>query len=104
MGNCVAHPSHLSVPSLTQHDLQDRLTAITASDEAEELDARRQRAPPVDRHATPQPFEIALVGHTLDERLIRALELVPRMRDLLGKAAVVRQDNEAFGIVVESAD
>ncbi len=54
--------------------------------------------------AATQAIEIALVGHALDQRLVGALELVARMRDALGELAVVGEDDQPFGVVVEPAD
>ena len=55
-------------------------------------------------HAPPQALEVAFVGHALDDGLVGALQLVSRMRDTLGKLAVVGENDESFGVVVEAAD
>ncbi len=105
MRDRVAHLAHLTIAALANHDLEQRLRApdATASTRST-LHLGRKRAPAFERDAAAQPLEIPLVGHALDQRLVRALQLVARMRHALGELAVVGEDDQALGLEVEPPD
>ena len=84
------------------------MTACAAAPAADARAAAGRRAGSVRRpsivDAAAQPLEIAIVRHAGDLRFVRALQLVARMRHALGEVAVVGEEDQAFGVVVEPAD
>ncbi len=69
----------------------------------QQLDARGLRALAVERDAVAQLVERLAIRHAAHARLVRALELVARMHQPLGKAAVVGEDDEPVRVVIETA-
>ncbi len=67
-------------------------------------DVGGQRPHAVERDAVAQPPQRGLIGHARDGGSIGALDAVSRMGELGGQVAVVGQQQQAFGVVVQPAD
>ena len=96
MADRVAHLPHLTVPPFAHRDAQ------VAG--AERLHVGRPGLLAVDDDAFLKAIEIVVVGHAEDPRLVHARHAVTRMGQLRGEVAVVGQDEQPFGIVVEASD
>ena len=100
-----AHPAHLPVAPFP-----DRQHAATPSRVAAAVPLQQHRpsAGSVRRPSSGMPFRsrssASLVRHAGDARLVRALDAVPRVRQPRGEVAVVGQQQQALGVVVEPPD
>src|SRR5579864_99548 len=102
VGDHVAHPPNLAVPALVQPDDDRRPRAARGLGRVLEPDLGRTGAAALDDHPVAQAIEIAVVGHAFDERLVRAIDFVARVRHALGELAVVREQDQPLGLVVET--
>lgn len=100
----VAHVAHLARASLVQRDREQRLVLAGAEPGVEQPHGRRRGAPAPDRDAPAQPVQLALLRHAAHARVVLALHLVLRMQQPLRELAVVREQQEPLGVVVQPAD
>ena len=100
----LAHVAHLARASLVQRDGEERLVLARPETGVDEADDGGGRAAAVDRDPSPQPLELVLAGHAAHAREILALDFMLRMQQPLHELAVVRQQQQALGVVVEAAD
>ena len=90
------HPSNLSVDSLTQNHADAYL-----ADEQKLFDAG---AFAIQHHAAEEPRRERRVPGFVEGDIVFFVDLVTRMRQALREIAVVREDEQAFGLRVEAAD
>ena len=102
MADRLAHLPHLPVAPLVDGDR--RSVGLTGLAAAVQLDLGRRRAAAVDHDAAREPVEIVRVGHAEDARLVDARDAVARMGEPRRQVAVVGQQQQPFGVVVEPAD
>jgi len=76
--------------------------AIAASS-IENRHVRRQRPPSVERNALSQPLERIDIRHTRDLRLVGSFDPVSRMRERGGQLAVVSEQEQSLGVIVQPA-
>jgi len=100
----LAHPPHLAVAPFAQRQLDDRVAAARGVEPLHDADFRRGGAVAVERDAARQPVDRLRPGHTADAAAIHLRHLVARMRQPCGELAVVGQQEQAFGVVVEAPD
>src|SRR5947209_12107539 len=96
----VKHAAYLLVATLAQDDLEPgvRLRLV------EPLDFRGRRAHAVvEADSAPQTPDLLFARHALDLHLVDLTNVVTRRRDVVGQLAVVRQDEQPFGVEVEAA-
>lgn len=97
-----AHPADLAVASFADADEDHRL--VFAQRRATRARGGRRRPAAVDHHALREPTERAGFRHAADARFVEALDAVARMGEPRGQLAVVGQEQQAFGVVVEPSD
>lgn len=100
----VAHVAHLAGAPLVQGDRHEGLVLPRAETRVEQAHDGGRRAPPRDGHAPPEPSQRVFVGHAPHARVILPLDLVLRVQEALHEPAVVREEQQAFRVVVETAD
>jgi len=104
MADRLAHPPDLAVASFTQANLQARVGFAAGLLNSADAHARRHRTAAVDDDAAREAGQVALVGLTQHASVIDALELVSRMAHALGEISIIREQQQAFRVVVEPAD
>jgi hypothetical protein len=104
MTNGVTHPANLTVAPFADDDLDDGVHGSARRLAAANRDARRQCAATIENDAAGQPRQVVRVGFAEHAGFVGALELVTWVTDLFGEVAVIRQDDQAFRVVVESSD
>jgi hypothetical protein len=108
----LAHPPHLAIPPFADRDEQHAFTLRTpvesgfrrTSSFVQQHDIRRQRPPAIEGNAPPEPLDGVVVRNAGHVCFVRALDAMPRMREHRGQFAVVREEQQAFGVVVEAAN
>jgi len=100
----LAHPPHLAIPALSEHELQQALLAPPPGERLENAHARRRRPAAVDDHAALQPGDDPGIRHAAHHGVIRLLHAVARVREPGGQVAVVGDDEQAFRVVIEAPD
>jgi hypothetical protein len=96
------HPAHLSIAPFPDRDL-DEAVAV-APPLVDEDDVGRHRAMAVERDARPEPLQRLFVWHARYLGLVGALDSMTRVRELRGELAIVGQQEQPLGVVVEPAD
>jgi hypothetical protein len=96
------HPPHLPIAPLTNGHADETIPVATSF--VHEHDVGRHCAVAVERDARPEPVQRLFVRHPRDPGFIGALDAVTRMRELGGELAVVGQEQQPFGVVVEPPD
>jgi hypothetical protein len=96
------HPAHLPVAPLANRHQQQ--TVAVGSSLVEQHDVGGQRPLAVKWNAFPQPIDGRLVRHPRHLRLVGAIHLVPRVRQRRGEVAVIGEEEQSFGVVVEPSD
>ena len=96
MADGVAHLPDLPVPAFPDDDAQ--------VPGAEGLHVRGPRLVAVDDDPFLQPIEIVVVWHAEDAGFVDARDAVAGMRQLRGEIAVVGQQQQPLGVVVEPSD
>jgi len=104
MRNRVEHLADLTVPALVNHDREHRLLAARRFEHLVQAHVGRRGSPAINYHATREALEAVPIGNAPNLDVILALDLVARMRQMCGEIAVARQEQEAFGVVVEPPD
>jgi hypothetical protein len=102
MRDHVTHPSDLAVPALVQPDDDRRPRTALGLGRVLEPNLRLAGPAAIDDHPVPEAIEIAFVRHALDKRLVRAIDLIARVSHALGEFAVVREQDQALGLVIET--
>jgi len=95
------HPAHLAIPPFRDHQPHDGLGL--AMPRIQDIRTGRECASPVEGNAAAQPSQGIRVGHAGDVGLVRALHAMPGVRQHGREVAVVGQQQEALGLVVEPA-
>jgi hypothetical protein len=93
----VEHAPDLPLPSFVDRDLQPRVHFLFA----DFFYLCRRGLPVLKKHSLFEQFYHPIIKHALDLRQIGFRELVLRVRDQVREVAVVRQEQKAFGIVIE---
>ena len=99
----LAHVAHLAGAPLVQRDRHQRLVLARAEPGVDEADDGGRRPPAPECHPAAQPLEGALVGHAAYAGVVLALDLVTRVQQARGEVAVVGEQQQALGVVVEAA-
>lgn len=94
------HPSHDPVTPLVNHDPDDR-SVFGVLDRADDL---RLRPLAVDDDATAQPVQRGGRRMPVEQRLVFLIDLVARVHDSVGNQAIVREQEQPFGLPVEPSD
>jgi len=100
----LAHVADLACAPLVQDDRQERLVLARAEPLLHERHVGRRRPPAFDHHAPAQPPDGILIGDAPHAYVVFALDLVPRVHQPLGELAVVRQEQQPLGVVVQAPD
>ena len=104
MADRFAHPAHLAVASFADRERQHAVAIVPAA----ALQQRSTSAGSVRRPSSGMPARsrssASLVRHAGDARLVGALDAVARMRQPRREVAVVGQQQQPLGVVVEPAD
>ena len=102
MADGFEHAANLAVPSFGDRELDDRGVVPPAG--VDQLGACGLRAVPIERDAPAQPVKGALIRHAGHARLVGALHAVTRVRQRGRQVAIVGQNQQPLGVVVEAAD
>jgi hypothetical protein len=100
----LAHVAHLPRASLVQRDRDQRLILPGSEARVEQSHDGRRGPPSRDAHATPEPIQRILSRHAPHPRVVLPLHLVLRVQQALHERPVVREQQQAFGVVVEAPD
>ena len=118
MADGVAHVAHLAGPPFVDGDSQQRRVAAPAClgrvapfgtcirragpfESADELHFRRSRAASFDHDAAREPIEVVRIRQAQHLCFVDTLDLVARMGERHGEIAVVGENQQTLGIVVE---
>jgi len=104
MADRIEHVAHLPVAAFRDHDLDDRFRTTLAFHGLAEGDAGFKRLLAVQHDTFAQTLELVIIRDAEHTHVVRALELMARMRHHLGEVAVVGEQQQTFRVVVESAD
>jgi len=102
MAHGLAHPPHLAVPPFPNRQTQRGVVPVASGVDHRDVGGQRPHA--VEWDAVAQPPQRGLIGHAGDGRSIRAVDAVTRMGELRSQVAVVGQQQQALGVVVQPAD
>ncbi len=91
MRDGVAHAADLAVAPFANRDFEPRARPLPALERPQPAHVSRPSPPAFDRHASPEPVQIPIVGHAFDLDVVGPLQRVARVRDVLGEVAVVGQ-------------
>src|SRR5262245_57075415 len=97
----VEHVANLPVPSFVDGDVDGRVTIAATRQQAYDACGH---ALSLDGDAAREPVEIVRVRNAQHPRLVNPGNAVPRVRQSRGEVAVIGQDQEPFGIKVQTAD
>ena len=100
MAHGFEHAAHLAVASLADRDGQHAVAGAAAL--VQDRDLRRQRPPSIERDAVPKSLDRSVIRHACNARFVRALDAVARMRQFRREIAVVGQEQQPLGVVVEA--
>ena len=98
----IAHVAHLPRASLVQRDRDQRLILPGPETGVEQSHDRWRGPPSPDGHSAPEPLQRILSRHAPHARVILPFHLMLRVQQALHEFPVVRQQQQAFGIVVEA--
>ena len=96
------HAPDLPVATLANGDDQDPLPIVRPPVQRDHVGTLRAAA--VERNASTQLFERVVTRHARDAGFVGALDLVPRMRERCREVAVVGEQQQPFGVVIETAN
>jgi hypothetical protein len=99
----VAHVADLPGAALVKRDRHQRLVFAGAQAGLDQPHDRGRGPAALNHHAAPQPLERPVVGYAAHARVILALDLVARVQQARRDLPVVREQQQAFRIVVEPA-
>jgi len=106
VAHCFAHAADLALASLMDDESQPGVTFARAGAwwAGGSLDLRGRRHHAFDVDATAEPLERTLVGRAFDARQILLVDDIPRMRQPVRQLAIIREEEQSFGVAVESPD
>jgi hypothetical protein len=99
--NRLTHVPHLARAPFVHHDRDHRLILPRAKLRLDQSHSGRRGPAAFDRHTPAQPIELLLVWHAADACVVFSFHLVTRVEHALGQRAVVGQQHQALGVVVE---
>ncbi len=99
-----AHLPDLARSAFVNGERQHGLIASRPKPDRNQVDPGGRRAPAVDHDAPPEALERVFIGHAAHPGVIDALDFVPRMQEPGRQCSVVRQDEQPFRVIVETAD
>jgi len=100
----VAHVAHLPRPAFANHEGDDRLVLAGTKPRFRQPHGGGSRPLAVERDPAPQTFDAAVVRYAAHLRVILAFHLVAWMQQALGQRAVVGEDQQALGVVIQPTD
>jgi hypothetical protein len=100
----IEHVAHLPRAALVQRDRDQRLILPGSKARVEQPHDGRRGPAPRDGHATPEPIQRIRSRHAPHPRVVLPLHLVLRVQQALHERPVVREQQHAFGVVVEAPD
>jgi hypothetical protein len=98
----IAHVAHLPRAALVQRDRDQRLIRPGSEARLDQSHDGRGGPPSRDVHTTPEPIQRILSRHAPHPGVILPLHLVLRVQQALHERPVVREQQQAFGVVVEA--
>jgi len=96
------HPAYLPIPSFPDCD-QHHAVAIATS-LVHQHHVGEFRTTPIEGNAAAQSIERIFIGQTRHAGLVRAIDFMARMRQRCGEVAIVGQQEQTLGVVIEPAD
>ncbi len=102
--NGLTHVPHLSGAPFVHDNRNHRLILSRAQRCFDQSHAGWRGPAAFDRHPSPQALEVRLVWHASDAGVILPFHLMTRMEQALSQRAVVGQQHQSLGVVVEPAD
>jgi hypothetical protein len=99
----VAHVAHLPGLALVNRNRHQGLVSPRPEPALQQAHHRRRGAFALDAHAAAHPVQAVLGRLAAHARVVLPLDLVFRMEQLLGERAVIGQEQQSFGVVVEAA-
>jgi len=99
MAGKIDHAPYLAFSALVDRDLDPGVGLFLA----ELSDPGGRRSSILEKNALFQVFNVPVLQKSFDLHQVRLRKLVPGMGHHMGKIAVVRQQKQAFGVIVEPA-
>ena len=100
MAHGFEHAAHLAIAPFANRDREHAVSIGPPF--VQQRHVGGQRPAPVERDAAAQALDGLVIGHRLHVRLVGALHAVARMRQLRREIAVVGQEQQPLGVVVEA--
>jgi hypothetical protein len=98
------HPAHLPVTPLMDHDRHECVVSMRGFDALLHGNFRRGGPLAVEWNPLAQPFELVIVRYAADAHVVFPADPMPWMRETVCELAVVGQQQQSLGVVIEPAD